>query len=133
MVNRWRESRNSDGFSFHLLQNYFSDCSHEIKRCLLLEIKAMTSLDSVLKSRDITLLTQIHLIKPKIFPIVTYKCEHWTIKKAEAEERRSEVKVTQSCLTLCDSMDYTVHGILQATEWVAFPFSRGSSQPKDQT
>ena len=54
-------------FFFLVLQNHFSDCSHEIKRCLLLGIKAMTSLDSVLKSRDITLLTQIHLIKPKFF------------------------------------------------------------------
>ena len=54
-------------FFFLVLQNHFSDCSHEIKRCLLLGIKAMTSLDSVLKSKDITLLTQIHLIKPKFF------------------------------------------------------------------
>ena len=60
-----------------------SDCSHEIKRCLLLGRKVMTNLESVLKSRDITLSTQIHIVKAVIFPVVTYGCESWTIKKAE--------------------------------------------------
>ena len=60
-----------------------SDCSHEIKRCLLLGRKAMTNLDSVLKSRDITLLTKVHLVKAMIFPVVMYECESWTVKKAE--------------------------------------------------
>ena len=59
------------------------DCSHEIKRRLLLGRKAMTNLDSVLKSRDITLLTKVHLIKAMVFLVVMYKCESWTIKKAE--------------------------------------------------
>ena len=59
------------------------DCSHEIKRCLLLVRKAMTNLDSVLKSRDITLTTNVHLVKSMVFPIVRYGCESWTIKKAE--------------------------------------------------
>ena len=59
------------------------DCSLEIKRCLLLGRKAMTNLDSVLKSRDITLLTKVHLVKAIAFPIVMYGCESWTIKKAE--------------------------------------------------
>ena len=59
------------------------DCSHEIKRCLLLGRKAMTNLDSILKSRDITLPTKVHLVKAMVFPIVTYGCESWTIKKAE--------------------------------------------------
>ena len=59
------------------------DCSHEIKRCFLLARKAMTNLDNILKSRDITLLTKVHLVKAKIFPIVMYGCESWTIKKAE--------------------------------------------------
>ena len=59
------------------------DCSHEIKRCLLLGRKVMTNLDSILKSRDITLPTKIHLIKAMVFPVVTYGCESWTIKKAE--------------------------------------------------
>jgi len=57
--------------------------SHEIKRCLLLVRKAMTNLDSVLKSRDITLTTNVHLVKSMVFPIVRYGCESWTIKKAE--------------------------------------------------
>ena len=105
------------------------DCSHEIKRCLLLGRKAVTNLDSVLKSRDITLLTKVRLVKAMVFPVVMYARESWTIKKAE-----SESEVTQSCLTLCDPMDCSlprssVRGIFQARvlEWVAISFSRGSS------
>ena len=59
------------------------DCSHEIKRCLLLGRKAMTNLDSILKSRDITLLTKVHRVQAMVFPVVMYGCESWTIKKAE--------------------------------------------------
>ena len=59
------------------------DCSHEIKRCLLLGRKLMTSLDSILKSRDITLPTKVHLVKAMGFPVVMYGCESWTLKKAE--------------------------------------------------
>ena len=59
------------------------DCSHEIKRHLLLERKAMTNLDSILKSRDITLLTKVYLVKALVFPVVMYGCENYTIKKAE--------------------------------------------------
>ena len=59
------------------------DCSHEIKRCLLLGRKVMTSLDSILKSRDITLPTKVHLVKAMVFPVVMYGCESWTVKKAE--------------------------------------------------
>ena len=62
------------------------DCSHEIKRHLLLGRKVMTNLDSILKSRDITLLTKIHLVKAMVFPIVMYGCESWTIKKAERQK-----------------------------------------------
>ena len=58
-------------------------CSHEIKRCLLLGRKAVTNLDSIWKSRDITLPTEVHLVKAMVFPVVTYGCESWTIKKAE--------------------------------------------------
>ena len=60
-----------------------SDCSHEIKRCLLLGRKAMTNLDSIFKSRDITLPTKVCLVKAMVFPVVMYGCESWTIKKAE--------------------------------------------------
>ena len=59
------------------------DCSHEIKRCLLLGRKVMTNLDSILKSRDITLPTKVHLVKAMVFPVVMYGCESWTIKKSE--------------------------------------------------
>ena len=59
------------------------DCSHEIKRCLLLGRKAMTNLDSILKSRDITLPTKVHLVKAKVFPVVMYGFKSWTIRKAE--------------------------------------------------
>ena len=61
------------------------DCSHEIKRRMLLGRKSMTNLDSVLKSRDITLLTRVHLVKVMIFPVVMYGCESWNIKKAECQ------------------------------------------------
>ena len=60
-----------------------SDCNHKIKRCLPLGRKAMTNLDSVLKSRDITLPTKVHIVKAMIFPVVKFRCEIWTIKKAE--------------------------------------------------
>ena len=61
------------------------DCSHKIKRHLLLGRKAMTNLDSILKSTDVTLLTKVHLVKAMIFPVVMYGCESWTIKKAECQ------------------------------------------------
>ena len=59
------------------------DCRHEIKRCLLLGRKVMTNVDSILKSRDIILLTKVRLVKAMVFPVVTYGCESWTVKKAE--------------------------------------------------
>ena len=65
------------------------DCSHEIKKCLLLERKVMTSLKRVLKSRDITLPTKVRLVKAMVFPVVMYGCESWTVKKAE--HRRIDV------------------------------------------
>ena len=61
------------------------DCSHEIKRCLLLGRKFMTNLDNVLNSRDITLLTKVHLVKAMVFPVVMYGCDSWIIKKAECQ------------------------------------------------
>ena len=80
-----------DGETMETVADYFlgskipadGDCSHEIKRRLLLGRKAMTNLDSILKSRDITLPTKIHLVKALVFPIVMYGCESWTMKKAE--------------------------------------------------
>ena len=112
-----------------------NDCSHESKRRLLLTRKAMTNLDSVLKSNDITLLTKICILKAMVF-LVIYGCESWTIRK----ESGKESEVAQSCPTLCDPMDCSlpgssVHGIFQARvlEWVAYPFSRGSSRLRDWT
>ena len=74
------------GKQWNSVRLYFSadgDCSHEIKRCLLLRRKVMTSLDSILKNRDITLPTKVHLVKAMVFPVVMYGCESWTVKKAE--------------------------------------------------
>ena len=68
-----------------ILKSADDDCNHEIKRCLLLERKALTNLDSILKSRDITLPTKVHLVKAMVCPIVMYGCESWIIKKAERQ------------------------------------------------
>ena len=70
---------------FSFWDTLFTNCSHEIKRCLFLRRKAMTNLDSVWKSRDITLPTKVHLVKAMVFPIVMYGCERWTIKEAECQ------------------------------------------------
>ena len=84
MGNRWGNSGNSDRLYFPGPQiTADSDCSHEIKRCLLLGRKVMTNLDSILKSRDITLPTKVHLVKAMVFPVVMCGCESWTVKKAE--------------------------------------------------
>ena len=84
MANTWGNSRSSDRLIF--LGSKITadgDCSHEIKRRLLLGRKVMTNLDSILKSRDITLPTEVHLVKAMVFPVIMYGCESWTIKKAE--------------------------------------------------
>ena len=84
MANRWESNGNSDRLYF--LGSKITadgDCSHEIKRCLLLGMKVMTNLDSIFKSRDITLSTKVRLVKAMVFPVVMYGCESWTIKKAE--------------------------------------------------
>ena len=83
MTNRRGKSGNSDIFFSWAPKSANGDCSHEIKRHLLLGRKVMTSLDSILKSRDITLATQVHLVKAMVFPVVMYRYESWTIKKAE--------------------------------------------------
>ena len=87
MANRWRNSGNSDRLNFFWGEGSKitaeSESSHEMKRYLLLRIKVITNLDSILKNKDITLATKVHLVKPMVFPIVMYECESWTIKKAE--------------------------------------------------
>ena len=104
------------------------DCSHEIKRCLLLGRKAMINLDSIWKSRDITLLIKVQLVKAMVFPVVVYGCESWTIKKAEVKWS----EVAQLCPTLCNPMECSlqgssVHGIFQAIimEWIATSLLQG--------
>ena len=85
-------SRQIDGETMETVRDFIflsskitadSDCSHEIKRHLLLGRKAMTNLDSILKSRDITLPTKVHIVEATVFPVVMYGCQNWTIKKAE--------------------------------------------------
>ena len=84
MANSWGNKGNSDRLYFLGLWNTADgDCSHEIKRHLLLGRKGMTNLDSVLKSRDITLSIKVHLVKAMVFPVIMYGCESWTVKKAE--------------------------------------------------
>ena len=86
MANRWGNNGNSENIFWHSEITADGDCSHEIKRCLLLGRKAMTNLNSILKSRDITLPTKVCLVKAMVFPVVMYGCENWSIKKAEPEE-----------------------------------------------
>ena len=84
MANKWGNNGNRERLYF-LVSKIIADgdCSHEIKRCLLLERKVMTNPDSIFKTRDITLLTKVHLVKAMVFPVVMYGCESWTVKKAE--------------------------------------------------
>ena len=84
MARRWGNNGNSDRLYFWGSQSTADgDCSHEIKRRLLLGRKVMTNIDNILKSRDITLPTNIHLVKTMVYPVVMYGCESWTMKKAE--------------------------------------------------
>ena len=86
MANRWEKMETVTYFIFLVSKiTVDDDCSQRIKRCLLLERKAMTNLDNVLKSRNITLLTKSHLVKAIVFPVVMYGCEVWTIKQAECQ------------------------------------------------
>ena len=92
MANRWGNSGNS--VRLYFLGSRITadgDCSHEIKRRLLLGRKAMTNLDSILKSRDVTLPTKVRLVMAMVFPVVVYGCESWTIKKAELQLSSKEL------------------------------------------
>ena len=88
MTNRWGNSGHHVRFFFFSGSKITADgdCSHEIKRCLFLGRKVMTNLDSILKSRDITLPTNVHLVKAMVYPVVMYGCESWTVKKAERQK-----------------------------------------------
>ena len=83
MANRWGNNGNSENIFWHSEITADGDCSHEIKRHLFLGRKAMTNLDSILKSREMTLPTKFHPVKAMVFSVVMYRCENWTIKKAE--------------------------------------------------
>ena len=86
MANRWESNGNSERLYFLGFKiTADGDCSHEIKRRLLLGRKAMTNIESILKSRDITLPTKVRLVQAMVSPVVTYGCESWTIKKAECQ------------------------------------------------
>ena len=86
MANRWGRMETVTDFIFLGSKiTADADCSHEMKRHLLLGRKAMTNLDSVLKSRDITLLTKVYVIKAMVFPVILYECDSWTIKKTECQ------------------------------------------------
>ena len=130
MASRWRNNGNSDRLYFlgDSKITADSDCSHEIKRRLLLGRKAMTNLDSVLKSRDITLKTKVSIVKAMLFPVVAYRCASWSIKKAE------HLRI--------DTFELWYWRRLLRVPWITKrsnqsvlkdPFSRGSSQPKDRT
>ena len=88
MANRWGNSGNNERLYFWGSSKITADGdhSHEIKRCLLLGKKVMSNVDSILKTRDITLATKVHLVKAMVFPVVMYRCESWTIKKLSAKE-----------------------------------------------
>ena len=85
MANRWGTMETVTDYLLWLQNHCNDDCSHEIKRHLLLGRKVMTNLDTILKSRDIILSTNVHLVKAMVFPVVMYGCESWTIKKAECQ------------------------------------------------
>ena len=86
MVNRWETVETVSDFFWGSKITVDGDCSHEIKRRLLLGRKVMTTLESILKSRDITLPTKVHLVKAMVFPLVMYGCESWIVKKAERQK-----------------------------------------------
>ena len=134
MANRWGNNGNSDRLYFgssKITAN--GDCSHEIKKHMLLGRKAMTNLDSVLKSRDITLLTKVHIVKTMVFPVVMYGCESWTIKRAEHRRidafelwrRRGLLRIpwtarrsNQSILKEI-SLEYSLEGLMLKLQYLA--------------
>ena len=104
MTNRRGKSGNSDIFFSWAPKSANGDCSHEIKRHLLLGRKVMTSLDSILKSKDITLPAKVHLVKVMVFPVVMYGCKNWTITKAESQRTDAVELVLEKSLE--SSLDY---------------------------
>ena len=109
MANRWGNNGNRDFNFFGSKITADGDCSHEMKRCLLLGRNATTNLGGILKSRDITLPTKVHLVKAMIFPVVMYGCKSWTIKKAEhpVAARRSNQSILKGI-----SPEYSLEGLM---------------------
>ena len=123
MANRRVKSGSSNRFYFLGLHNHCSDCSHEIKRCLLLGRKAMTSLDSILKGRDITLPTKVHLVKVMFFPVVMYGCESWTIKKVKVKVKSlSHVRLVATPWTAAYQAPPSM-GFSRQEYWSGVPFA----------
>ena len=121
MANRWETMETVSGFIF--LGSKITadgDCSHEIKRSLLLGKKVMTNLDSIFKSRDITGPTKVHLVKAMVFPVVMYGCESWTVKKAE---RRILL------LLWCSPLDYKeIQPVHSKRDWSWVFFGRNDAK-----
>ena len=125
----------------------YGDCNHEIKRCLLLGRKVMTNLDSILKSRDITLPTMVHLVKAVLFPVIMYGCERWTMKKAESQRidafelwcwrrllsdlwtaRRSNQSILKEI-----SLDYSLEGLMWKLKLQYFGHLMGRTDSLEKT
>ena len=144
MANRWGNNGNSESIFLGSKITSDDDCSHEIKRHLLLGRKAMTNLDSILKSRDITLPAKVHVVKAMVFPVVMYGCESWSIKKVEHRKidsfellcwRRllrvpwTTWRSNQSILKEINS-EYLLEGLILKLQYFGHLMQRGNSLEK---
>ena len=145
MANRWGISGSIYIFFFLDIKiTVDGDCSHEVKRLLLLGRKAMTNLDSILKSRNNTLPTKVHVVKAMVFPVVIYRCESWTIKKMECQKidafklwcwRKllrvpcTENRSNQSILKVIN-LEYSLEGLMLKLQYFGHPNGRADSLEK---
>ena len=130
MANRWGNNANSDKLYFLGLQSHWDgECSHKIKRCLLLGRKAMTNLDSIWKSRDITSPTKVHLVNTMVFPAVINGCESWTIKKAEC--RRIDARRSKQSILKEISAECSLEGLMLKLQYFGHLMRRADSFEKD--
>ena len=135
-------SRQIDGETMETVRDFIflgskitadGDCSHEIKRCLLLGRKAMTNLDSILKSRDITLPTKVHPVKAMVFPVVIYGCESWTIKKAERQRIDAFTKTSNQSILKEISPEYSLEGLMLKLKLQYFGHLMGRTDSLEKT